>query len=340
MVFALTALIFVSCRDFFSNSWAPWAARDPDKLVPSVTTGNVDELIEMAENNPDLSLAVLKKIKDAAEGASGESKQKLQSAALDAAVNSVGLGQAILGAAGDLSSVKTQEDAEKLVISALDSMANLQAAGSLLFDILPPAPGVHDDPNDPQWDEFNAFTEYASADSLALAAAMILAGEMKNAPDGDYEKYIDEFADDPNKNEELAMAMAFAAALEGREDELTGPLKNVLEGLNLIKVDARAPVINIQPEGAGYSVGDTPAALTVSASVSDGGVLSYQWYSNGTDSNSGGTSLGGAQTDSYTPDTSVPGTVYYYVVITNTNTGATGNTTATETSVAVAIIVN
>ncbi|MDR2357806.1 MAG: S-layer homology domain-containing protein, partial [Oscillospiraceae bacterium] len=91
-----------------------------------------------------------------------------------------------------------------------------------------------------------------------------------------------------------------------------------------------------------YKQGDTTAALTVVASVTDDGELSYQWYSNTSDSNNGGTSLGetnGAQTASYTPPTAVVGTTYYYVVVTNTNTGVNGSTTATVTSAAAQITV-
>ncbi|MFZ4457084.1 MAG: fibronectin type III domain-containing protein [Bacteroidales bacterium] len=45
--------------------------------------------------------------------------------------------------------------------------------------------------------------------------------------------------------------------------------------------------------------------------------LAYQWYSNTTASNVGGTSLGsanGAQTNTYTPQSTTPGTTYYYCV--------------------------
>jgi hypothetical protein len=77
----------------------------------------------------------------------------------------------------------------------------------------------------------------------------------------------------------------------------------------------------------------------VSASVSDGGTLSYQWYSNTSNSNVGGTAITGATATNYTPPTSAAGTVYYYVVVTNTNTNVNGNQTATATSNVAAITV-
>ncbi|WP_460191316.1 PKD domain-containing protein, partial [Urechidicola sp. KH5] len=58
----------------------------------------------------------------------------------------------------------------------------------------------------------------------------------------------------------------------------------------------------------------TPTDLTV---VASGGIgtFSYQWYSNTTNTNTGGTLIPGATSDSYTPPTSTVGTLYYYVVI-------------------------
>ena len=64
--------------------------------------------------------------------------------------------------------------------------------------------------------------------------------------------------------------------------------------------------------------GGTPGNLTVSAS---GTALTYQWYSNTTNSNTNGTSVGsgsGGQTATYTPPTSTSGIQYYYVVVSGT----------------------
>ena len=241
---AIAALLLFSCTDFFSTSWAPWAARDPDKLVPAVTAGNVDELIALAENDPNLSLAILKKIRSAANGASEEDRQKLQCAALEAAVNAAGLGQAVLGVADKLISIDNEDDAKKLVFDTINVMSNLEAAGSVLFDILPPAPNLTD-PTDENWPAFKAFTDSASADSLAMAAVVIIAGEAKKISDGDFDSYFDSYFDNPYEeeyeNEKLAIALAFASALEGRENELSGPLRNVLQGLNLISSLSPSP---------------------------------------------------------------------------------------------------
>jgi hypothetical protein len=102
-------------------------------------------------------------------------------------------------------------------------------------------------------------------------------------------------------------------------------------------VPSQTPVIATQPTGATYNRNATVNPLTVVASVTDGGTLSYQWYSNTTNSNSGGTAIEGATGASFTPPTSTAGTVYYYVIVTNTNGE---NEPAYITSNAVAIIVN
>jgi hypothetical protein len=102
---------------------------------------------------------------------------------------------------------------------------------------------------------------------------------------------------------------------------------------------AATPTISTQPQGATYTVGATATPLSVSASVSDGGTLSFQWYSNNSNSNVGGSAIIGATTTSYTPPTSTMGTVYYYVAVTNTNTSVSGTQTVTATSNVVAVVV-
>lgn len=67
-----------------------------------------------------------------------------------------------------------------------------------------------------------------------------------------------------------------------------------------------------------YSLNGTAEAMTVEASVSDGGTLSYQWYRNNVDSNGGGTLIPDAVDSSFTPPTDKAGTSFYYVVVTNT----------------------
>ncbi len=81
------------------------------------------------------------------------------------------------------------------------------------------------------------------------------------------------------------------------------------------------------------------ANLSVSASVSKG-VLTYQWYSNTTAINSGGTPVAPSSSDpSLLLNTAVAGNTFYYCVVTNTDTTATGNQTATATSRVAQVVV-
>lgn len=84
---------------------------------------------------------------------------------------------------------------------------------------------------------------------------------------------------------------------------------------------ALVPEISTQPKSAEYTVGDRVLALSVSAKYGTYLSASYQWYSNTTDSNTGGTAIEGATTNRYTPAATEAGTSYYYCVVTNTQQG-------------------
>jgi hypothetical protein len=72
--------------------------------------------------------------------------------------------------------------------------------------------------------------------------------------------------------------------------------------------------INTQNTGAqSVCIGSPFSPISVTAIGT--GILTYQWYSNSTNSNSGGTPIGGATSSSFTPPSSVAGTTYYYVVV-------------------------
>jgi hypothetical protein len=102
---------------------------------------------------------------------------------------------------------------------------------------------------------------------------------------------------------------------------------------------AQAPVISTQPQGAVYGKDATPTPLTVTASVGDGGTLSYQWYKNTEDANTGGTSVG-TNAASYTPPTDTVETCYYYVVVTNTLGDVAASTISDTAEIEVNNLVN
>lgn len=70
--------------------------------------------------------------------------------------------------------------------------------------------------------------------------------------------------------------------------------------------------------GVSCSINDR-ASVSVSATVSDGGTLSYQWYQSSTNSAAGAVAVSGGTGDILTVDTSSVGTLYYYCVVTNTS---------------------
>ena len=84
------------------------------------------------------------------------------------------------------------------------------------------------------------------------------------------------------------------------------------------------PIVNSHPSNETICNGATPTNLSTSAT---GGTVTYQWYSNTTNSSNGGSAIGGEVGTTYSPSTSV-GTVYYYCIATN-NCGTSSSNVAT-----------
>jgi hypothetical protein len=97
-------------------------------------------------------------------------------------------------------------------------------------------------------------------------------------------------------------------------------------------ITPQPPIISsITPDEQTVCKNAAPGAITATATGT--GTLNYQWYKNTTNTNVGGTIIAGATSASYTPPaTSVIGTGYYYVIITDDN--------ASTTSPAVSVITN
>ena len=98
----------------------------------------------------------------------------------------------------------------------------------------------------------------------------------------------------------------------------------------------KAPTtITIQPivPATAYCKGATATALSVVATGD--GTLTYQWYSNTSNNNTGGTPIStGGTLSTYTPNTGTTGTTYYYVKV----TGGCGVVTSTPVKVEVSQI--
>jgi hypothetical protein len=93
------------------------------------------------------------------------------------------------------------------------------------------------------------------------------------------------------------------------------------------------PTINTQPSTTAQTLclNAATTALSVSASSPNGSAITYQWYSNASNSTVGGTAIGGATSASYTPPNNVAGTKYYYVICTNNQGSTTTNVSAAIT---------
>ncbi|MBO5586413.1 MAG: glycoside hydrolase family 88 protein [Prevotella sp.] len=84
-------------------------------------------------------------------------------------------------------------------------------------------------------------------------------------------------------------------------------------------VDTETPVFTTDLAATATATVGTAKTLTVAASHADG----YQWYSNTTASNTGGTEIENATSASYTFTPSAAGTLYYYCVATNSKATST-----------------
>ena len=116
-----------------------------------------------------------------------------------------------------------------------------------------------------------------------------------------------------------------------------GPIVPLLQYvLSPLIVDAQTPNITSNLQSQTVNVG-TPVNLGVTAVVTDGGVLSYQWQR---EDSGNWVNITSATSASYSPNTAAIGTSRYRVVITNTFAEATGAITATATSDVATVVVN
>jgi Synergist-CTERM protein sorting domain-containing protein len=96
------------------------------------------------------------------------------------------------------------------------------------------------------------------------------------------------------------------------------------------------PVITIDshPANATFTEGSISGSLSVSASVTHGATLAYQWYSNTTNSNVGGTPISGATGTSFailSTLTAADSPYYYYCVVSATGAESVASGVATVT---------
>ena len=96
--------------------------------------------------------------------------------------------------------------------------------------------------------------------------------------------------------------------------------------------EANLPKLEIttQPQSASTCINTTTAGLSVVATINSTATITYQWYSNTTNSNQGGTSLGAsANSATYVPSVTTAGTFYYYVEVSVPGCGSVKSSVAT-----------
>ena len=99
------------------------------------------------------------------------------------------------------------------------------------------------------------------------------------------------------------------------------------------------PAITTQPANAAVCQNGTTPDLTVAYSGGTG-IPTYQWFSNTTNSNTGGTAIAGKTAATFTPPTTAVGTLYYYVQLSFATGGCTTVTSNPAKIEVVAVTVN
>ena len=91
------------------------------------------------------------------------------------------------------------------------------------------------------------------------------------------------------------------------------------------------PIVILQPVSDTYCIGAVPVDTLVILANGGIGTYSYQWYSNTTNSNIGGTLIGGATDSTFIPSVNSIGTIYYYCEI--IQSGVNCNTVSSPASI-------
>jgi hypothetical protein len=97
------------------------------------------------------------------------------------------------------------------------------------------------------------------------------------------------------------------------------------------------PTINTQPSSSAQNLCLNTSSTSLSVAATGAGTITYQWYSNASPSNSGGSLITGANSSSFSPPTAVTGIKYYYVVTTNTQGSTTSAVSGAITVVAASL---
>ena len=111
---------------------------------------------------------------------------------------------------------------------------------------------------------------------------------------------------------------------------------NVVLNVTALKVEAPEPAV-VTPEKVEYNSGEKAGRLVCTANGTLGGKLTYKWYVNTENKNTGGTLLAEETQSSMVPKTNEVGTLYYYCEVYDTQQGLTSPTPAVSNCAAVTV---
>lgn len=206
--------------------------------------------------------------------------------------------------------------------AVIDNAATYNYAGDERLALTTPA-NLHWDGYIATWDEVNNAASYEVTIRFDLYGFEHTFTQTVSTPQLNLRDL-----DSSNLHEGASYKFAVTALPENGSSQYVESAQSSYSDSITYRASAAAPTISTQPQDASYTVGDSATALTVTASVADGGALSYQWYSSATDSNTGGTLISGANANAYTPPADSEGTTWYYCVVTNTLNGMAAQTTS------------
>jgi hypothetical protein len=189
--------------EVFTSSWAPWAARDLNAILPEVNSGNARDMVDQFADDPDMSLEILKKIAAAINKTkSPEEKTKLRTAALDAAINASGIMDAFIGSITDF--LEDDKRDLKMVVDTFGGIKNTESISTSLVSSFSEVA---------VWETQDDKRKIAdSADNsaqLLLSALLIAKNELeKNGGDFSVERIESISLNDPNLRVPIAMVYA------------------------------------------------------------------------------------------------------------------------------------
>jgi hypothetical protein len=222
--------LLVSCADFFTNSWAANAARDPSTIT--VTAGNVMDLLFEALGDTKTSKGILDKITEKI-GGNPTAEPVLQGAAVKAANQASGLDVVFLDNTHILldDDIPDEDTFSELLKSVQDAAKGNNLPG-ISSDIVAALPVTGVGANNAPVFAGTFVKTVSEADLTLLALTMVVAESEKS---GGFDNYIEDWTDGTKKtdgttglNSSEKIIAAIANELTNRPGSKLGEMLNDL----------------------------------------------------------------------------------------------------------------